>query len=610
MKQSHPTNDFDGKVFIQTVSQSTGVYMMIDRKGGYLYIGKAKNLRRRLSSYFRSSELRGKTKLMISQVDRIEIHVTHTESEALILENNLIKANKPRYNVIFRDDKSYPYIRVSTDHPRPGISFYRGGLRQSGTFFGPYASVAAVREILSQLQKIIPVRNCNDSYFNNRSRPCLQYQIKRCSGPCVDLVDPDVYEDDVRQILMLLGGRNESLAELFARRMEVAAKILDYETAADYRNRISALREIQAQQLSFFPHDRDIDVVTAVEQDGTVGVCVMFIRSGQNRGDRHYFFRPPLGQNAQEVLAEFLPQFYFRNLIPREIVVKPSVKSVTILTALLTSKAGHKVSIKSNVRGRRAQAVALAGNQAEHRLARHLASKESYQYRFTRLCKDLEVEDSAQRIECYDISHTAGESMVAARVVFDKDGPATSEYRRFNIKATTPGDDYGALRETLGRRFRAFSKDRGIVPEILVCDGGKGHLRIAQETIEKLVPDDLCLVTIAKGPGRKPKLDRVYGYRNHKICVLQLSQPSLTLVQQIRDEAHRFAITGHRRQRAKRQVVSPLEQIAGLGPKRRQSLLRYFGGLKSIERAGVDDLTRASGISANLAKRIYQHFHQ
>jgi excinuclease ABC subunit C len=598
---------FDGKTFLKTVSHSPGVYLMVDSDDRYLYVGKAKNLQRRLASYFRRSGLPDKTKLMMSKVSYIETRITHTEREALLLENDLIKEKTPRYNVIYRDDKSYPYIRVTTNHLHPGISFYRGSLKEPGTYFGPYSSVAAVREILCQLQKIIPVRHCSDSYFSNRSRPCLQYQIKRCSGPCVDLVEPSIYADDVRQVMMLLEGRDNSLAQLFTERMEGAARILDYETATVYRNRISALREIQSRQHNLLPNDKDIDVVTAIERNGTINVCVMFVRGGQNRGDRHYLFRPRLGLNSKEVLASFLPQFYFRNSIPREIVVAPRPEAVDTLASLFTEKAGHKVVIKTSVRGRRAQALTLAQNQAEDHLTRHLASKESYQYRFLSLCRDLNVKDEAERIECYDISHTGGEAVVASQVVFNRDGPDTSEYRRFNIREATPGDDYGSLRETLIRRFRKVSEGQGRTPDILLIDGGKGHLRIAREIIERLVPNELCLASIAKGAGRRPGLDRVYGYRDDRMSVLQTSQTSLHLIQQIRDEAHRFALTGHRRRRSKRSTESPLEQIPGIGSKRRQSLLRHFGGLKAIEDAGMDELSRAPGISPNIARAIYEY---
>jgi excinuclease ABC subunit C len=335
----------------------------------------------------------------------------------------------------------------------------------------------------------------------------------------------------------------------------------------------------------------------------------MFVRSGQNRGDRQYIFRPLLGQNSKEVLTAFLPQFYLRNLIPKEIIVSPSPNTADSLACLFTEKAGRKIVIRSNVRGGRAQALTMARNQAEDHLERHFASKESYQYQFTSLCRDLKAEEGAERIECYDISHTSGDAMVASRVVFTWNGPDTSEYRRFNIKEATMGDDYGALRETLTRRFRNVSGGQGLIPDILLIDGGKGHLRIAQEIVERLVPHQLCLAAIAKGAGRKPNLDRVYGCRDPKISILQINKTSMHLIQQIRDEAHRFAITGHRRRRSKKHTESPLEQISGVGRKRRQSLLRYFGGLKAIERAGVDELSRAPGISPNMARRVYQYFH-
>jgi excinuclease ABC subunit C len=609
VKNPNQTTKFDGKGFLKTVSRSPGVYLMVDRDGKCLYVGKAKNLRRRLGSYFRQGNLNGKIKLMMSQVADIEIRVTRTESEALLLENDLIKEKTPRYNVVFRDDKTYPYIRVSTHHRRPGVSFYRGSLKKPGTFFGPYSSITAVREILSQLQKVIPVRHCSDSYFNNRSRPCLQYQIKRCSGPCVDLVESEIYAEDVRQVLLLLEGRNDSLAKLFTTKMERAASILDYETAADYRNRISALRDIQSSQQYIFPHDREIDVVTAIERHGTISVCVMFIRNGQNRGERHYFFRPLLGQSSKQVLTAFLPQFYFRNLVPKEIVVEPLPESVDTLIDLFTEKGGRKVAIKSNVRGRRAQALALARNQAENYLTSYFATKENYEHRFASLCRDLRAEQGARRIECYDISHTGGEAVVASQVVFNREGPMISEYRQFNIKEALPGDDYGALREVLSRRFRKISEGQGVTPDILLIDGGKGQLRIAQETIETLVPNELCLAAIAKGVGRKPSLDQVYGYRNNRMSILQVNRTSLHLIQEIRDEAHRFAIAGHRRRRSKVRTESPLQQISGVGSKRRQALLRYFGGLRAIERASIDELSRVSGISIHLANRIYQHFH-
>jgi len=611
LKNLTAEKSFDGEAFLKRVGNSPGVYVMQDCEGHSLYVGKAKDLRKRLASYFGKRALPAKTELMVSQISNIKIITTHTESEALLLENNLIKEKKPRYNVIFKDDKSYPYIRVTTHHPYPGISFYRGSLKRSGLFFGPYANIAAVREILGQLQKIIPVRHCSNTYFSNRSRACLQYQIKRCSGPCVGLIDPESYREDIRQIIMLLQGRSDLLSELFQKEMRSAAQVLDYERAANYRNRISALREIQSRQGNLFPIDYKIDVVTALEQNGTIVISVASIRLGQNPGDRHYIFRPLMREDAKSVLSSFLPQFYLRHIIPKEIVIAPPLKISKGLTSLLSEKAGHKVLIKVNVRGKRAEALAVSMARAEEYLFRHLASKENYEHRFASLCDDFTIDKEADRIECYDISHMGGESTVASQVVFKKDGPTISEYRRFNIKEAAPGDDYGALEEALVRRFRMVSEEklRGTAPSILLVDGGKGQLRLASRIINALAINNVCLASIAKGRNRNPNLDRVYIYTNGRVNRVLLSRTSMHFVQEIRDEAHRFAITGHRSHRSKKRMKSTLENIAGIGTKRRQSLLLYFGGLKSIEKAGIDEIARVKGISAALARNIYRHFH-
>ena len=610
-KISNELDSFDGTALLRTVGCSAGVYLMEDSLGNCLYVGKAKNLRKRLANYFRKSELHGKTKLLVSQIAKVETINTHTEGEALLLENSLIKKNKPRYNVIFRDDKSYPYIRITVDQPYPGISFYRGSLNRPGLYFGPYASVAAVREILTQIQKLIPVRHCSDSYFSNRSRPCLQHQIRRCSAPCMDLINRSVYAEDIKQVILLLEGRNKLLAELFQNNMETAAKSLNYEVAGSYRDRISALREIEARQGALLPRDRDIDFITVVERAGVIIVCVMFIRFGQNHGNRHYIFRPRLGEDASYVLASFLPQFYLGNVVPREIIVHPPYNFDKSLTEFLSEQSGHVVTIKKNVRGRRAQVLLINRAQAEDHLDRYLTSKESYENRFKSLCQELNVDTDMCRIEGYDISHTGGEAVVASQVVFRSSGPDRSQYRYFNIKEANPGDDYGALREVLMRRFRNSTKDRslGTIPNILVVDGGKGQLRIAYEVISDLGVQDVCLVGIAKGLGRKPNLDRMYAYKANVMTNLVLSKTTTHLVQEIRDEAHRFAITGHRRQSTKSRRRSTLEDIDGVGAKRRQLLLTHFGGLRSIEKAGIDEISRVRGISLRLAKNIYQHFH-
>ena len=610
-ENSETTINFDSESFLATVNHFPGVYIMEDQAGKCLYVGKAKDLRKRLSTYFRKSELGGKVKLMVAQIAKVHIVNTETEGEALLLENSLIKSRRPRYNVVFRDDKSYPYIRITDDQTYPGLSFYRGSLKRSGLFFGPYATVAAVREILSQIQKIVPVRHCSDSYFSNRSRPCLQYQIKRCSAPCVDLVEPEAYKEDIRQVILLLQGRSNLLAELFEKNMQNASEALDYELAAHYRDRISALREIEARQSTLLPHDRDTDVISVVEKKGVVVVSVMFVRFGQNHGNRHYIFRNSLSENTNDVLASFVPQFYLRNIAPKEILVYPPHRFNAALTDLLSEKSPYRVLIKPNVRGRRAQALALCRSQASDYLDRHLSSRESYKSRFKTLCRDLGVTQDAQCIECYDISHTGGESVVAAQIVFGPTGPDVSQYRRFNIRNAQPGDDYGALREVLMRRFRHVLEEPNsrTLPDIVLVDGGKGQLGVAREVINELNIENMFLIGIAKGAGRKPHLDRLYSFISNHVTQINTGRTAMHLVQEIRDEAHRFALTGHRRQRSKKLGRSTLEEIAGIGRKRRQLLLTHFGGLKSIEKAGVEDIGRIKGISPTLAKIIYQHLH-
>ncbi len=554
----------DGRKFVMTVSRSPGVYLMFDKDDACLYIGKAKNLQSRLISYFHKSNLKGKTKLMVAKIVRIETRITRTESEALLLENNLIKKMKPKYNVVFRVDKSYPYIEVTTNHSYPGVNFYRGRVKKEGTFFGPYANVSAVREILSQIQKIIPVRQCNDSYFRNRSRPCLQYQIKRCTAPCVELIDRDKYAEDVHELMMLLQGRNDSLARSFVHKMEIASRNLHYEDAASYRNKISALRDIEARTYSLLPHDREIDIVVAVENQDTVIVCVMFFRFGQSCGDRQYFFRPLLGEDAEQVISSFLPQFYLKNIIPKEIIVSPLPHSMSALNDLLSRKSEKKIVLKGRVKGRRARVLKTVKTQAEEYLSNYLASAETYRKRFRSLCKDLN-HDNATRIECYDISHTGGEATVASQIVYGTDGPEPAQYRRFNLDGINPSDDYDALRETFTRRFTGETNKQGLLPNILIIDGGKGHLRIAHEAIQEYVGVNMALASIAKGPGRNPKEDRVYVYKSGALVEAVITRTSMLLMQELRDEAHRFAITGHRRRRSKARMESSLQKIPGVG---------------------------------------------
>ena len=585
---------------------------MSDTDENCLYVGKAKNLRNRLRTYFSTRNLPGKTRLLVEKINKIDIINTRTDHEALIVEHRLIKEKRPRYNIVFRDDKSYPYINVSTDQPYPSITFYRGRIRKNGQYFGPYSSVGAAREILSQIQKLIPVRQCSNSYFSNRSRPCLQYQIKRCSAPCVNFITKSDYRQDVNEVIMLLKGQSNLLSEIFEQRMRKASNSLDYETATNYRNRISALRELQSRHGNLFPQNKDIDVFGLDEMDGVVVICILFIRFGDINGHRCYTFRPTLGEDSRMILEAFIPQFYSRNTVPHEIIV-PSVGEINReIPEYLTKISEHKTKIKTNVRGKRAKVLANAHNQAMDYLERYRESRENYSNKFNALYKTLEIRGSVESIECYDVSHINGKAIVGSKVVFTKMGPDTSQYRRFNIKTAKSGDDYGALKEMLTRRLETGYLDEKIntLPGLILVDGGKGQLNIAYKILDELNLTKISIAGIAKGHSRNPKFDKIYILVNRKPKLKILDRSTMNFVQEIRNEAHRFALTGHRRKRSLTNKHSILEDIEGVGPKRRRSLLIHFGGLSSVQNASADELSQAKGISAKLAHTIYQTLHK
>jgi len=476
------SKEFDQKNFVKSVSTLPGVYAMLDKEGLFLYVGKASNLRKRLRSYFGETDRSTRLKRLVSQVADIQVHITNTESEALLLENNLIKAHRPHYNILLRDDKSYPYIRLTLNQDFPGFSLYRGSLKQPGRYFGPFSNAGAARETLSQIQKIIPVRQCQDSYFRNRSRPCLQYQIKRCSAPCVGLVEPQSYSDDVQDSIMLLEGKSEKLARLLQARMHESAGKLDYESAGQYRDRISALRRVQETQY-VSGRASNADVIVAVRESHLTCVSVMSIRNGQNLGSRHFFQSAVLDETTSQVLKAILPQYYLANPIPPELIVSPAVSDASKLADFFSKRAGRRVHIKSRVRDFRAQWLQLAELNATERLARHLASRESYTDRLKDLSQRLGLDGPPARLECFDISHSAGEAPVGSCVVFDQEGPVPSQYRRFNIRNVTPGDDYGAMRQALERRYRRVTERELAVPDILFVDGGKGQHAIAEAVL-------------------------------------------------------------------------------------------------------------------------------
>lgn len=600
---------FDAQAFLRTLTQKPGVYRMLDAAGRIIYVGKARNLKKRVSSYFNRSVKSPKTQALVANTHDMEITVTHTEGEALLLENHLIKEHRPRYNVLLRDDKSYPYIYVSTEQAFPRLAYHRGAKRGKGRYFGPYPSSHAVRESLNLLQKLFQVRQCEDSFFHNRARPCLQHQIKRCSAPCVDAISERDYRRDVENTLLFLEGKDNQVIDELVRRMEQAANRLEFEQAARYRDRIAAMRRVQERQY-VSGQGGDLDIIACETQAGLACIQVFFIRAGRNLGNKGYFPRVPAGADSTEILSAFLPQYYLESTIPREIIVNLEPGDHELLERVLTDKSGHKVAITWRVRGERARWLRMAVNNARDALQTRLASQAGLLRRYEALQEALGLDELPRRLECFDISHTRGEATVASCVVMDHEGPRKSDYRRFNIEDIPAGDDYAAMRQALKRRYTRVKREEGVMPDILLIDGGKGQFRVAREVLEELQVDGVTLLGVAKGPDRRPGDEQLFLSAGEPPLILQADSPALHLIQQIRDEAHRFAITGHRARRARARKTSPLEGIRGMGPKRRQQLLKQFGGLREISRAGIEDLSKVPGISRELARRIYDRFHQ
>ena len=599
---------FDAQAFLKTLTTRPGVYRMLSEQGKVLYVGKARNLKKRLTSYFRRSGLPVKTQALMAQVRHIEVTVTHTEGEALILENNLIKEFKPRYNVLLRDDKSYPYIYLSDHQDFPRFGFYRGARQEKGRFFGPYPSASAVRDSLQLLQKLFPVRQCEDSFYRNRSRPCLQYQIKRCTAPCVGLVDRERYQEDVRHAVLFLEGKNDQVTDELAKRMEEASAQLHFEEAARYRDQIATLRHVREKQ--YVSGERgDLDVIASISRHGIGCVEVFYVRAGRVLGNKTFYPRHAQDADGADILAAFIPQYYLGREVPGEILVNHAPQDRELLEGTLEEQTGHHVTITHKVRGERARWLALAAANAEHAVARQSANKANTLQRFEALQEALGLADRPQRIECFDISHTMGESAVASCVVFETEGALKGDYRRFNIEGITPGDDYAALHQALLRRYTRLQQGEGKLPDILFIDGGKGQVATAAKVLEELQIGDLAIIGVAKGPERKAGAETLFLSGVKRPFILPADSPALHLIQQLRDEAHRFAITGHRQRRGKARTTSPLERIPGLGPRRRRLLLNRLGGLQEVARAGVEELAKVKGISKMLAQRIYDVFH-
>ena len=604
---------FDAEHFLQELTSKPGVYQMQDAAGIVIYVGKAKNLKKRVSSYFRKTGQTPKTQVMVSQIANIEILVTHTESEALLLENNLIKNLKPRYNILLRDDKSYPYIFLSDQDRFPRLAFHRGARKKKGRYFGPFPNGHSVKSSLNLLQKLFPVRQCEDSFYKNRSRACLQYQIKRCSAPCVGLVSEADYAEDVRHTILFLEGKSNQVIDELIKRMDEAAAQLEYEKAAIHRDQIVSLRRLQETQ--YVSNEKgDLDVIAIEYQQGIACIQVFFIRDGLNLGNKSFFPKNARHQTVSELLSAFIAQFYLSSLktdrlIPSLILVSHPFEDQALIETVLKEQSGHKVEIRDKVRGERLRWLQMAQANAQTALLSRLSNKASVVERFEELQKALNMDTVPERLECFDISHSSGEATVASCVVFDQSGPLKSDYRRFNIDNITPGDDYAAMHQALTRRYIRAAKGEGKLPELLVIDGGKGQVKQARDVLEELQLNSVRIIGITKGEGRKAEHDTLLLSETNEKVILPSNSKAMHLLQHIRDEAHRFAITGHKTRRAKARKTSQLEKISGLGPKRRQELLKQFGGLQEVARAGVEDLAKIKGISKSLAQKIYDHFH-
>ena len=600
---------FDHQSFLKSLTQRPGIYQMLDGDGEVLYVGKAKNLKNRVSSYFRSTGLTTKTAALVKRIISIDVTVTETETEALILEHNLIKQYRPPFNILMRDDKSYPYIFLSDKDRWPRLSFHRGPKKAKGTYFGPFPSVHAVRESMGFLQKTFKVRQCEDVFFKNRSRPCLQYQIKRCTAPCVEFVTADDYAADVNLTRLYLDGKADKILQQLEGEMETAATDLKFEKAAEHRDQIAALRQVQAQQM-IEKGSGTIDIVAGAVSNGQACVHMLYVRQGRILGSRSYYPKTPLAEEVSDLLEEFLPQLYLdgggRPDLPKEILVNTQFEGAQVLTDALSQRIGRNIEIRDSVRGFRAKWLELAQRTAEQNLAGKLASKQTLQQRFESLRDTLGLESTPERLECFDISHSSGEAVVASCVVFDNNsGALKSDYRRFNIDNITAGDDYAAMEQAIRRRYTRLMKGEGKLPDILLIDGGKGQIGVAKSVLSDLGVVGVMTIGVAKGTTRKPGMETlILADQNNKV-VARPQQPALHLIQQIRDEAHRFAITGHKARRDKKRRISSLEGIPGVGATRRRDLLKHFGGVGEVKKASVADLMNVDNINKKVAEAIY-----
>lgn len=597
------------KAFISGLPNQPGVYQMLGENNKILYVGKARDLKKRVGSYFtKAKDL--KTLALMKHVKDINVTITHSDNEALLLECNLIKKHKPHYNVLFRDDKSYPYIFIS-EEKFPRIDFYRGNKKEKGRYFGPYPSASAVRETIHIIQKLFHLRTCSDSFFSSRNRPCLQHQIGRCTAPCTDLISGEEYQNNVRHTALFLEGKSQLIIEELQKRMQFFAQQLNFEAAGHIRDQILKLRQIQERQY-INAAQGNADIVGLAASAGLICIQLLVIRGGRILGSRAYFPSVPAGSSSKEILTSFITQHYLGKLkdvldIPKEIIIGESLPDRNWLAAALTEHAGHKITLTEKVRGERNKWLEIANTSAKQSVASRLSNRTNTQERFEALRKVLNLTSLPTRIECFDISHSMGEETVGSCVVFNINGPAKSDYRRFNIKGITAGDDFAAMQQTLLRRFKRLQAENAKFPDILLIDGGIPQLSAVKKALTELTINNILVIGVAKGVTRKPGFETLHiaGQTIH----LPPDSLALHLIQQIRDEAHRFAITAHRNRRDKKRVTSSLQSIPGIGAKRRRELLRFFGGIQAINRASLEELAKVPGISQSLAQRIFNALH-
>ena len=601
---------FDSKAFLKTLSTEPGVYRMYDAHHQVIYVGKAKNLKKRVSSYFRSNIPDAKTRVLVSNIANIEVTLTNTETEALLLENNLIKQYQPRYNILLRDDKSYPYIFLS-GHKHPRLAFHRGSRKQKGDYFGPYPSSAAVSESLRLMQKIFPVRQCEDAYYRARSRPCLQYQLKRCSAPCVGKVSDVEYKEQVELVKQFLSGKSHQVIATLVEKMEQASMALNFELAAKVRDQIAILRQMQEQQF-VAGNLGEIDIIGFQQQNGICAIHLLMVRDHKVLGSKTYFPKVPKDSQQDEIVTSFIGQYYVgagtQRQIPKEIVLPFELQEQNELINALSQLADKKVELKASVRSERAQYLALANKNALNSIVVKQNAQDSITKRYALLKEALQLSD-INRMECFDISHTMGENTIASCVVFDGNGPNNKEYRRYNVTGITPGDDYAAMAFALNKRYGKL-QDEEKIPDVIFIDGGKGQLNKAEAFFEDWPNSKMpLLVGVAKGTSRKPGLETLLIDGGRRTVNLDSDSPALHLIQHIRDESHRFAIAGHRNKRQKQRTQSLLEEIEGVGQKRRQALLKYLGGMQGVKSATIAQLNQVPGISQDMAEKIFNHLH-